>query len=87
MQFELPIVALGEWEVGRVFQKRMEVRWVVQPACTCPQCGAFFLRVCTGPVAPVSSLGGPIVPAVSLMPGMEKALVLMCATDVGTAAV
>lgn len=52
MQFELPIVALGEWEVGRVFQKRMEVRWVVQPACTCPQCGAFFLRVCTGPVAP-----------------------------------
>lgn len=34
MQFELPIVALGEWEVGRVFQKRMEVRWVGDKECS-----------------------------------------------------
>lgn len=33
----------------------------------------------------VISLGGPVVPAASLMPGMEKTLVLMCGTDVGTA--
>lgn len=40
-------------------------------------------RIC-GPW--VSSPGGPLVPAVSLMRGTENALVLMCGTDVGTAA-
>lgn len=48
---------------------------------------AWCLLSAQGPAVPEwAPQVGPVVPVVFLMPSTEKALMLMCGTDVGTAA-
>lgn len=67
------------------------MRWVGDGSgagISCPQLGASSLRFSAqGPAVPEwAPQVGPVVPVVFLMPSTEKALMLMCGTDVGTAA-
>lgn len=59
----------------------------MEPACFCPQLGAFFLRFSAQTCGSLSELcrWALVVPVGSLLPGVEKAFVSMCGTDVGTA--
>lgn len=87
MQFEWP----WEWEVGACSKKRVQVSWVgggSGAGMFLPQLGASYLRFSAqGPAVPEwGPQVGPVFPVVFLVPGMKKALMLMCATDVGTAA-